>query len=99
MGEWLVKVLLIGFAAWVIWALSQPQYVFEIRINRGQPFIRKGKVTNAFLDRVAAVCHECGVVRGWIGGVRQGRRIALRFSRKFPPGSKQRLRNEWTLAD
>ena len=99
MGEWLVKALLIGLVVWVFWTLLQPRYVFEIRIHRGQPSVRKGKVTRAFLDRVAAVCQEAGVVRGWIGGVRQGRRIALRFSLQFPPGPRQRLRNEWTLAE
>ena len=99
MGELLVKALILGFTIWVIWALLQPRYVFVIRINRGQPSIRKGRVTSAFLGRVAAVCQEGGVARGWIGGVRQGRRIALRFSRQFPPGPQQRLRNEWALAD
>jgi hypothetical protein len=99
MGEWVVKALVIGFGAWVIWKLLQPQYVFEIRINRGQPSIRKGKVTTTFLGQVAAVCQECGVVQGWIAGVRQGPRIALRFSRTFPSGPQQRLRNEWALAD
>jgi hypothetical protein len=97
MGEWVVKILLIGVAVWVFWTLLQPRYVFEIRIDCGQPSIRKGKVTRAFLDRVAVVCQEGGVARGWIGGVRQGRRIALRFSRQFPPDFRQRLRNEWTL--
>lgn len=99
MGEWLVKAVMIGLAVWVVWTLLQPQYVFKIRIHRGQPSIRKGKVTRAFLDRVAEVCREEGVVRGYIRGVRQGRRIALRFSRHFPPGLQQRLRNEWTLAE
>jgi hypothetical protein len=99
MGEWLVKILVIGIAVWVLWAFLQPRYVFKIRINCGQPCIRKGRVTSAFLGRVAAVCQENGVVRGWIGGVQQGRRIALRFSRQFPPGSQQRLRNEWALND
>lgn len=99
MGEWFVKALIIGVAVWVFWTLVQPRYVFVIRINGGQPSICKGRVTRAFLTRVAAVCQEGGIVRGWIGGVRQGRRIALRFSRQFPPGPQQRLRNEWTLAD
>ncbi len=99
MGELLVKVLILGFTIWVIWSLVQPRYVFVIRINRGQLSIRKGRVRRAFLNRVEAVCQEGGVARGWIGGVRQGRRIALRFSRQFPPGSQQRLRNEWALAD
>jgi hypothetical protein len=98
MGEWVIKALVIGFAAWVVWSLVQPRYVFEIRVADGQPSVRRGKVTATFLGRVAAVCRESGVVQGWIGGVRHGRRVALRFSRDFPPGPRQRLRNEWTLA-
>jgi hypothetical protein len=98
MGEWIVKVLVIGLAFWLIWSFLQPRYVFWIRIHRGHPSVRKGKVTSLFLSRVASVCQESGVMRGWIGGVRQGRRVALRFSRHIPPGSQQRLRNEWALA-
>jgi uncharacterized protein DUF3634 len=97
MGEWIFKALAVSFAAWLIWTLLQTRYVFEIYINRGQPSLRKGKVTKAFLELVAEVCRDSGVLRGWIGGVRHGKRIALRFSRHFPPGPQQRLRNEWTL--
>ncbi len=99
MGEWLVNAVVIGIVVWVFWTLLQPQYVFKIRIHHGQPSLRKGKVTRDFLGRVEAVCREEGMVRGWIGGVRQGRRISLRFSRQFPPGLQQRLRNEWALAE
>jgi hypothetical protein len=99
MVEWLVRILVIVFVVWMFWSFVQTQYVFLIHINRGQPSIRKGRVTRAFLGRVAVVCQEGGVARGWIGGVRRGRRIALRFSRQFPPGPQQRLRNEWVLAD
>jgi hypothetical protein len=95
MGEWIVRALVIGFAAWLIWAVLQPRYVFEIRIEGGKSHVRKGKVTSAFLGRVTAVCQESGVAQGWIGGVQQGRRVALRFSRHFAPGPQQRLRNAW----
>jgi hypothetical protein len=98
MGDWVIRALVFGFAAWVIWSLVQPQYVFEIRIAGGQPSVRKGKVTTAFLGRVEVMCQESGVARGWIGGVPHGRRVALRFSRHFPPDLRQRLRNEWALA-
>jgi hypothetical protein len=98
MGEWIVRVLVIGFAVWVIWTVSQSRYVFVVRIEGGQPHVRKGRVTATFLGRVAVVCQECGVSRGWIGGVPRGRRVSLRFSRHFPPGLQQRLRNEWLSA-
>jgi hypothetical protein len=98
MGEWLIKALVIGLVVWVAWSVLQPRYVFDIRIEGGQPSVRQGKVTPAFLDQVAVECQESAVVRGWIAGVRRGRRVALLFSRDFPPGPQQRLRNEWTVA-
>jgi hypothetical protein len=98
MSEWLIKILLLGFLAWVIWSLLRPRYAFEIRIHGGQPRVRAGKVTADFLHRVAEACQADGVTRGWVGGVRQGRRTALRFSRHFSPGLRQRLRNEWQAA-
>jgi hypothetical protein len=97
MGNWVIKTLVIGFVAWVIWSLVQNRYVFEIRIASGQPSLRKGKVTAAFLDRVNVVCRESDVARGWIRGVPHGPRVTLRISHHFPPGARQRLRNEWTL--
>jgi hypothetical protein len=97
MGEWVIKLLVLGFVAWAIWSVLQPRYAFEIRVQGGRPRVRKGKVTPAFLTRVAEVCRESGVPRGWIGGVPRGRRVALRFSRHFPPGTQQRLRNEWQV--
>lgn len=95
MGEWLAKALLIGCAVWFIYVFVLPQYVFLIRISHGKLSVRKGRVTSEFLGRVATVCQEDGVVRGWIGGVRQGPRIALQFSRQFSTGTQQRLRNDW----
>jgi hypothetical protein len=93
--EWILKALVIGFFAWAAWSLLQPRYLFEIRIRGGQARVSKGKVTQAFLGRVAEACRDSGVDRGWLGGVQQGRRTVLRFSRHFSPGLQQRLRNEW----
>jgi Protein of unknown function (DUF3634) len=97
MVEYLLEILLLAFVGWVVWMLLQPRYVFEIRVQGRQPVVRKGKVTAAFLAEVAAVCRESGVASGWVGGVQQGKRVALRFSRHFPPGAQQRLRNGWVL--
>jgi hypothetical protein len=98
MGQYLIEALMIAFAGWVVWLLVQPRYVFEIRVADGQPVVRKGKVTAAFLDCVETVCRESHVSAGWVGGVMNGKRVLLRFSRHFPPGAQQRLRNEWALA-
>ena len=64
MGEWVVKALVIGFVAWVIWSVLQPRFVFEIRIEGGRASVRKGKVTTAFLGRVAAVRGPRGLGAG-----------------------------------
>jgi hypothetical protein len=90
-----IQVVVLGAFAWGVWAAVQPRFEFKIRIADGRPLVRKGKVTAAFLSRVADVCRESDVSHGWIGGERHGRRVALRFSRDFPSGSQQRLRNEW----
>jgi len=97
MGEWLAMIVVAGLVAWAIWSVIQPRYLFEIRVDEGQPRVRKGKVTAAFLKRVRAVCQESSVSHGWIRGLRLGRRVALRFSRHFPPGPQQQLRNEWQV--
>ncbi len=98
MAEWLIQVLVLGFLAWLAWSFLQPRYVFEIRVESGHPRIRKGKVTAAFVSRVREACQSDGVVHGWVGGVQRGRQIALRFSRDFPAGLQQRLRNEWQVS-
>ena len=62
--------LTLGLFAWVIWTLLQARYTFLIRIERGQPRLRKGKVTATFLSTVKEICRENNVARGWIGGFR-----------------------------
>jgi len=96
--EWLVTALGIVCAIWVLRTLFVSRSVLRIRIHDGKPSVRKGKVTQAFLVRVADACREGGVARGWIVGVKNGKRISLRFSGSFPRALRQRLRNEWTLA-
>jgi hypothetical protein len=98
MGDFAIKALVVCFVLWVAWCILQPRYVFEIRIRGGQAYVRRGKVTRAFLARVAEACQASGVTEGWVGGVQDGRRTALRFSRQMPPGLQQRLRNEWQMA-
>jgi hypothetical protein len=72
-----------------------PRYQFFIQINGRQLIVTNGKVCAAFVDEVREVCHEYGVKNGWVGGVKRGKAIALRFSRNIPPACQQRLRNVW----
>lgn len=95
MTEWAVRILIIAGATWGILALVRPGYAFQIRVSNGEPRVHRGKVTRAFLELVAETCRDDGVRYGWIGGVRRGRRVLLTFSRHFPPGTQQRLRNQW----
>jgi hypothetical protein len=87
-----VALVVIGF---VLHAALAPRYQFMIKIRAGEPKVVHGKVSAEFLDRIREVCSELNISTGWIGGVKRGSTIALRFSRNFPPSSQQRLRNAW----
>ena len=97
MGDWLVRILAVGFVAWLVVVALKTRYEFMILIVDGRPRLKSGTVTPAFLATVADVCHAAGVSRGWVGGVRQGKLVSLRFSRSLPPSARQRLRNDWQL--
>jgi len=71
------------------------RYHFMVMLDRGKPRLTEGTVHAAFLDDIRAVCEQYGIASGWIGGVRQGKSIALRFSSNIPHGCQQRLRNIW----
>ncbi len=71
------------------------RHAFIVWLNRGEPCLLKGKVTRVFIDEVAEICREADVRRGWIGGVRRGKRVVLVFSWHFPAPVRQRLRNLW----
>jgi hypothetical protein len=93
-----IQILLIpavGIAA-VLVALWH-RHAFIVGIKRGCPRVVKGKVAGPFLEEVTDVCREAGIQRGWVGGIRQGKRIVLAFSWHFPTPVKQRLRNLWVI--
>jgi hypothetical protein len=75
----------------------QPRYLFMLRIQNGAIRLASGKVTKAIFEEIGQAARESGVTRGWIGGVRRGRHVALVFSRGIPPAFQQRLRNLWIL--
>jgi hypothetical protein len=72
-----------------------PPFQFVIQISGGELRVAKGKVPAEFLDNMREVCREYGIHAGWVGGVKRGKAIALKFSRHFPPPCRQRLRNIW----
>jgi hypothetical protein len=73
------------------------RYAFVMRVRRGRPRVIKGKVAGPFLEEVADVCREAALERGWVGGVRHGKRIVLVFSWHIPASIRQRLRNLWVI--
>lgn len=93
---WVISVLIVVFFACLGWTVIQPQYAVKIRIADGRAQVERGRVASKFLSHVNLVCHECGVARGWIGILRHGQRMSLRFSHDFAPGLQQRIRNEWS---
>jgi hypothetical protein len=90
----LFLLVLVGGAFFVA---LQPRYLFMVRIQDGMARLARGKVTKAFLDEIDHTTREQGVTRGWVGGVRRGRRVVLVFARTIPPAVQQRLRNLWIL--
>jgi hypothetical protein len=73
------------------------QHAFIVRLKRSGPRVIKGKVTAAFLQEVLEICDSAGVRRGWLAGLRRGKRIVLVFSWHIPAPVRQRLRNLWAL--
>jgi hypothetical protein len=99
MLDTLTQLAILALAGVIIYAILvttfAPRYHFVITIKHGEPRVTKGKVQADFLDQVREVCHEHRITSGWVGGVKRGKSIALRFSRKIPRGCQQRLRNIW----
>jgi hypothetical protein len=93
----LAQLVVIGLLVGALWWACQPRYVFVVRIDHGQPCVTRGKVTPTFLREVGQACGDAEVRRGWVGGVRRGKQVALAFSRSIPQACRQRLRNQWQL--
>ena len=97
-------VVFVAIAACVWWVLK-PRYAFVLRIVKGKPIVRDGRVTDAFLRDVTEVCEWSGVASGSIYGtlvtfpcesgcrMQQQTRIRLYFTSGFPYECRQRLRN------
>lgn len=79
----------------LLWA--KPAALFVIEISNGAALTKQGKVTEAFLDEITEQCVVAQVLKGEVRGIPRGPRIALEFSREFPPDLQQRLRNWWGM--
>lgn len=82
-------------AVGALWFFAKPEAVFVVRIRAGNAEVTHGKVTAAFLAKVAEVCAEFKIQNAELRGVAHGQRISLRFTTNFPPVACQRLRNWW----
>ena len=90
-----VLALAVGVVAFIVHHALAPRYQFMVHIHGDAVTLVKGKVAADYLAQVREVCREQAVTTGWIGGVKRGKSIALRFSSNIPPNCQQRLRNIW----
>lgn len=96
-SELITAGVLLGIAGVAYWGYVRRGTVFVIRLQAGQAVATRGRVTPAMLAEIAKLSREGDVLNGLIRGVeRSDGRIALRFSRSFPLGTQQQLRNWWT---
>jgi Protein of unknown function (DUF3634) len=91
----LEPIILVVVVSGVAWILFSGRFEFRVRISRGSLKLITGKVTHDSLSQLKSICTEYQIKRGWIGGVRRGRRLQLTFSRSVPPGCRQQIRNMW----
>ena len=96
MGSTIVPLLVFAALVAAVWCAATHRSAFVVRIVDGRPEAVRGKVTSAFLGEIADVCRRHAVASGTIRGVVRQGRIALSFSRGFPAGCQQQLRNVWT---
>lgn len=97
MIEFCVQFGIVAAFGWAVWSYLQMRYAFQVRIRNGEPRLRRGKVSAAFLSSLGEQCRNERIHRGWVGDLHRGRQVQLRFSRNIPAPCQQRLRNEWPL--
>jgi Protein of unknown function (DUF3634) len=92
----LVQILVVGLAVGLAWAVLSPKFVFRIRVANGHLRVTEGQVTADLQQQAGEILSQWRISRGWIGGVKRGRRVTLVFSHSVPAGCRQQLRNLWT---
>lgn len=90
--ELAILIVVVAGAAWLLFGV---RFEFRIRIRRGALSLINGKMTRDGLTELKSICEDWHIERGWIGGVRRGKRIKLSFSRSVPAGCRQQIRNMW----
>jgi|SRR5580698_7860095 hypothetical protein len=91
----LEPIIVLAAVAAVAWLLFSPRFEFRIRISRGSLRLTTGKLTRDLIAELTPICQEWGIKRGWIAGVRRGKRVTLMFSRSVPSACRQQIRNLW----
>jgi hypothetical protein len=97
-GELFTKGVILGAGAFVIWALwraAKPRPLFVVRLASGRAAPVSGRVTTAFLQRVAEVAAANQIEQAVIRGFAHGPLIRLHFSSEMSDASRQQLRNWW----
>jgi hypothetical protein len=92
-----ILAVMVALGAVFAWRVSARRRVFVIHVRNRVPFLKAGKVSQAFVVELADVLQRHGVHRGSLYGVRHRGTVMLGFSRGIPPGARQALRNVWTM--
>jgi hypothetical protein len=92
----LLRLALLAFVLWVVWYVVQPKSVFVIGVVDGNLLVLRGVVPGPMLTEIGRVCHQHRLPKGRIRGIKPfSGPIKLVFSRDFPPGVQQQVRNAW----
>jgi hypothetical protein len=95
----LTRGLLLGglllLAAVIVWLGARRRVVFRIRIEEGKVQRVAGDAPHAFVEEVERLCRFWGIDRGWIKGIRRGRRIAVTTGGGMGREHAQAFRNAW----
>lgn len=93
MLEQLIVLFVLVALGWLLWLAAQPRPLFVIEIRNGIPHLKKGKVTDSFLNGIAEVCRLSGTQSGTIKAYRQNQRTRIQCSSSISFGCQQQLRN------
>lgn len=67
--------------------------VFRLSVRKGRVLAVQGRVSPHLLDDIAGIVARDGVTSGTITAMARDERVGLRFDKRFPEGTAQRIRN------